>query len=101
MKQASKIQTSFKGSIGYKKKWLRGDENTDADGGAHVHEGLRLQDKSGWVGIGETNILGVGDKTTKVTTNFEHIFHTYSRLSNKRAARLFISGGFFLPTRPY
>ena len=76
MKKASNINF-FKGSIGYSQKWLRGDENTDADGGAHVHEGLRLQDQSGWVGIGETNILGVGDKATKVTTNFEHRFQTY------------------------
>ena len=57
--------------IGYSQVWLRGDENTDADGGAHVHEGLRLLDGSGWVGIGETNILGVGDKNTQVTLNFK------------------------------
>ena len=57
--------SSFKG--GYTQAWLRGDENTDADGGAMPHEGLRLKDGSGWVAIGETNILTVGDKTTRVT----------------------------------
>jgi len=51
---------------GYTQAWLRGDENTDADGGAMPHEGLRLIDGSGWVAIGETNILTVGDKTTRV-----------------------------------
>ena len=59
------IFSSLKG--GYTQAWLRGDENTDADGGAMPHEGLRLKDGSGWVAIGETNILTVGDKTTRVT----------------------------------
>jgi len=36
---------------GYKQEWLRGDA---AGSPVHVHEGLRLADGSGWVGIGET-----------------------------------------------
>ena len=57
---------SRQASIGYTQAWLKGDINSEADGGAHVHEGLRLLDGSGWVGIGDTNILGVGDKTGQV-----------------------------------
>ena len=37
------------GSKGYTQAWLRGEGPM-----AHVHEGIRLQDKSGWVAIGET-----------------------------------------------
>ena len=37
------------GSIkGYNQVWLRGDGPL-----GHVHEGIRLADKSGWVAIGE------------------------------------------------
>jgi len=56
---------SRQSSIGYTQAWLKG-EGSDAEGGAHVHEGLRLSDGSGWVGIGDTNILGVGDKNGQV-----------------------------------
>ena len=45
---------------------MKGDQGTDADGGAHVHEGLRLADGNGWVAVGDTNILFVGDKTEQV-----------------------------------
>ena len=45
---------------------MKGDQGTDADGGAHVHEGLRLADGNGWVAVGDTNILLVGDKTEQV-----------------------------------
>ena len=37
------------GSKGYTSDWLRGEGPA-----AHVHEGIRLQDRSGWVAIGET-----------------------------------------------
>ena len=37
------------GSKGYTNDWLRGEGPA-----AHAHEGIRLQDKSGWVAIGET-----------------------------------------------
>ena len=37
------------GSKGYNNDWLRGEGPA-----AHAHEGIRLQDKSGWVAIGET-----------------------------------------------
>ena len=37
------------GSKGYTNNWLRGEGPA-----AHAHEGIRLQDKSGWVAIGET-----------------------------------------------
>jgi len=37
---------------GYKQKWLRGEGSIAGRG--HVHEGLRLEDGSGWVGIGHT-----------------------------------------------
>ena len=39
--------------IGYTQDWLRGDEVGDRDQ-AHVHEGLRLADRTGWVGVGGT-----------------------------------------------
>ena len=38
------------GSPGYQQAWLRGDPEGPT---AHVHEGVRLADKSGWVAIGE------------------------------------------------
>ena len=38
---------------GYAQAWLRGDRVGDRDQ-AHVHEGLRLADGSGWVGVGGT-----------------------------------------------
>ena len=37
--------------IGYTQDWLRGDEVGDRDQ-AHVHEGLRLADRTGWGGGG-------------------------------------------------
>ena len=37
------------GSKGYSQAWLWGEGPA-----AHAHEGIRLQDKSGWVAIGET-----------------------------------------------
>ena len=39
--------------IGYTQDWLRGDQVGERDQ-AHVHEGLRLDDGSGWVGVGGT-----------------------------------------------
>ena len=36
-------------SGGYKQAWLRGQSPV-----AHVHEGVRLEDRSGWVGVGQT-----------------------------------------------
>ena len=36
-------------SGGYSQAWLRGEEPS-----AHVHEGVRLEDGSGWVGVGQT-----------------------------------------------
>ena len=39
--------------VGYTQDWLRGDEVGDRDQ-AHVHEGLRLADRTGWVGVGGT-----------------------------------------------
>jgi hypothetical protein len=60
------------GSIEYTQAWLRGDESIDGD---HVHEGLRLADGSGWVGIGDTNINGESDKPTQVkVTKIQSIF---------------------------
>ena len=41
--------SSSGGSKGYTSAWLRGEGPA-----AHVHEGIRLQDGSGWVAIGET-----------------------------------------------
>ena len=38
------------GSPAYQQAWLRGDPEGPA---AHVHEGVQLADKSGWVAIGE------------------------------------------------
>merc|ERR1711892_1079125 len=38
-------------SAGYSQAWLRGDPTT---GGAHVHEGIRLEGGDGWVGVGHT-----------------------------------------------
>ena len=35
---------------GYTQAWLRGDSNGPT---AHVHEGVQLADRSGWVAIGE------------------------------------------------
>ena len=75
---------SRQASIGYTQAWLKGDINSEADGGAHVHEGLRLLDGSGWVGIGDTNILGAGDKTGQV----KYIFKNY-RVSKHRVNFLF------------
>merc|ERR1719412_359489 len=40
-------------SSGYSKAWLRGEGPA-----AHVHEGVRLADGSGWVAIGDTLIEG-------------------------------------------
>ena len=37
-------------STAYQQVWLRGDPDGPT---AHVHEGVRLADKSGWVAIGE------------------------------------------------
>ena len=37
------------GSKGYSQAWLRGEGPA-----AHAHEGIRLEDRSGWVAIGET-----------------------------------------------
>jgi len=51
------------GSIGYNQAWLKGQGTA---GGAHVHEGIKLSDGSGWVGIGDTNVLGTGDKASQV-----------------------------------
>ena len=39
----------YGGIAGYTQAWLRGEGPV-----AHCHEGIRLADKSGWVGIGET-----------------------------------------------
>ena len=36
-------------SGGYSQAWLRGEEPS-----AHVHEGVRLEDGTGWVGVGQT-----------------------------------------------
>jgi hypothetical protein len=56
---------------------LRGDESIDGD---HVHEGLRLADGSGWVGIGDTNINGESDKPTQVkVTKIQSIFSFLSK----------------------
>ena len=45
---------------------------------AHVHEGLRLQDGSGWVGVGHT----FGERTTdpkQVTFKLKsHTFYSYT-----------------------
>ena len=40
------------GYSGYTKVWLRGEETPG--GGAHVHEGLRLTGRDGWVAVGHT-----------------------------------------------
>ena len=37
-------------SVSYSQVWLRGDSEGPS---AHVHEGVRLADKSGWVAVGE------------------------------------------------
>ena len=37
------------GSKGYSQAWLWGEGPA-----AHAHEGIRLEDRSGWVAIGET-----------------------------------------------
>ena len=67
------------GSIGYTQAWLRGDESIDGD---HVHEGLRLADGSGWVGIGDTNINGESDKPTQVkVTKIQSIFPFFLKKS--------------------
>ena len=58
---------------------MRGDESTDGD---HVHEGLRLADGSGWVGIGDTNINGESNKPTQVkVTKIQSIFSFLSKKS--------------------
>ena len=49
------------GSPAYQQVWLRGDPEGPS---AHVHEGVRLADKSGWVAIGE--LLPDEAQTTEV-----------------------------------
>ena len=49
------------GGSGYTKDWLRGDEGQVA---AHVHEGLRLADRTGWVGVGRTTSTSAARKVT-------------------------------------
>ena len=48
---------------GYKQEWLRGEGSIAGRG--HVHEGLRLEDGSGWVGIGHT-LAEDGNKNEQV-----------------------------------
>ena len=48
---------------GYKQEWLRGEGSNAGRG--HVHEGLRLEDGSGWVGIGHT-LAEDGNKNEQV-----------------------------------
>ena len=56
---------------------MRGDESIDGD---HVHEGLRLANGRGWVGIGDTNINGESDKPTQVkVTKIQSIFSFSSK----------------------
>ena len=47
------------GGSGYIQDWLRGDSGQAA---AHVHEGLRLADRTGWVGVGRTTSTSVARK---------------------------------------
>ena len=52
-------------SNGYRPAWndvVKGDQ-TDDSNQAHVHEGLRLQDGSGWVGVGHS--FGFGATSSK------------------------------------
>ena len=51
-------------SKGYTNDWLRGEGPA-----AHVHEGIRLADQSGWVAIGETLAEDVSARS-KVVINF-------------------------------
>ena len=51
-------------SKGYTNDWLRGEGPA-----AHVHEGIRLADQSGWVAIGETLAEDVSARS-KVEINF-------------------------------
>ena len=48
---------------GYKQEWLSGEGSTAGRG--HIHEGLRLEDGSGWVGIGHT-LAEDGNKNEQV-----------------------------------
>ena len=50
LKITSAINICCSGSQAYQQVWLRGDPEGPA---AHVHEGVKLVDKSGWVAIGD------------------------------------------------
>jgi len=45
--------------VSYSQKWLRGEGPE-----AHVHEGVRLEERDGWIGVGDT--LGENQKTGQV-----------------------------------
>ena len=56
--------------MSYNQEWFKGD--ADADGG-HVHEGIQLAARDGFVAVGET----LNGNTKKVQIAFKHLLIMY------------------------